>query len=413
MTNAWATALAQLDEAAEFMGLDPNLHEVFRSPKRILTVSIPVMMDDDRIEVFTGFRVHHSIARGPVKGGIRYHPEVSVEEVKALAMWMTWKCAVVGIPYGGAKGGVRLDPKRLSDGELERLTRRYASEILPFIGPERDIPAPDVNTDERIMAWIMDTYSVNQGYSVPGVVTGKPVSVGGSHGRSGATSRGVVAVTMAALRQLGMPTEGLRVGIQGFGKVGGFAAQLFHDAGFNVVGIADYKGGVYNPRGLNPTALLRYKTEADTVAGYTGADAITNDELLALDVDILVPAAIEDQITEANADRVRAKLIVEGANGPTTPEADRILDGRGVTIVPDILANAGGVTVSYFEWVQDIQAYFWSEDEVNARMRDVMERSYAEVRALSEEKGVRLRLAALAIGIGRVAEAHRARGLFP
>jgi glutamate dehydrogenase (NAD(P)+) len=413
MTNAWATALAQLDEAAAFMSLDPNLHEVFRTPKRILTVSVPVMMDDDRIEVFTGFRVHHSIARGPAKGGIRYHPDVSEEEVKALAMWMTWKCAVVGIPYGGAKGGVRLDPKRLSDGELERLTRRYASEILPFIGPERDIPAPDVNTDERIMAWIMDTYSVNQGYSVPGVVTGKPASVGGSLGRSGATSRGVVTVTMAALRQLGLPQEGLNVAIQGFGKVGGFAAQLFHDAGFNVVGIADYKGGVYNQRGLNPTALLRYKSEADTIAGYPGADAITNEELLELDIDILVPAAIEDQITEANADRIKAKLVVEGANGPTTPEADHILTQRGVTVVPDILANAGGVTVSYFEWVQDIQAYFWSEDEVNARMRDIMERSYEEVRTLSEEKGVRLRLAALALGIGRVAEAHRVRGLFP
>jgi glutamate dehydrogenase (NAD(P)+) len=357
--------------------------------------------------------VHHSIARGPAKGGIRYHPDVSEEEVKALAMWMTWKCAVVGIPYGGAKGGVRLDPKRLSDGELERLTRRYASEILPFIGPERDIPAPDVNTDERIMAWIMDTYSVNQGYSVPGVVTGKPASVGGSLGRSGATSRGVVTVTMAALRQLGLAEEGLNVAIQGFGKVGGFAAQLFHDAGFNVVGIADYKGGVYNLRGLNPTALLRYKSEADTIAGYPGADAITNEELLELDVDILVPAAIEDQITEVNADRIKAKLVVEGANGPTTPEADHILTERGVTVVPDILANAGGVTVSYFEWVQDIQAYFWSEDEVNARMRDIMERSYDEVRTLSVEKGVRLRLAALALGIGRVAEAHRVRGLFP
>ncbi|HJR19216.1 MAG TPA: Glu/Leu/Phe/Val dehydrogenase [Actinomycetota bacterium] len=413
MTNAWSTALAQLDEAAEFMALDPNLHEVFRTPKRILTVAVPVMMDDDRIEVFTGYRVHHSIARGPAKGGIRYHPDVSAEEVKALAMWMTWKCAVVGIPYGGAKGGVKLDPKRLSDGELERLTRRYASEILPFIGPERDIPAPDVNTDERIMAWIMDTYSVNQGYSVPGVVTGKPASVGGSAGRSGATSRGVVTVTMAALRQLGLPSEGLRVGIQGFGKVGGFAAQLFHDAGFSVVGIADYKGGVFNLRGLNPTTLMRYKFESDTVAGFPGADAITNQELLELDVDILVPAAIEDQITEANAPNIKANLVVEGANGPTTPEADRILTDRGITVVPDILANAGGVTVSYFEWVQDIQAYFWSEDEVNARMRAVMERSYDEVRALSEEKNVRLRLAALAIGIGRVAEAHRVRGLFP
>jgi glutamate dehydrogenase (NAD(P)+) len=413
MTNAWATALAQLDEAAAFVGLDPDLHEVFRTPKRILTVSIPVRMDDGRVEVFTGFRVHHSIARGPAKGGIRYHPDVSVDEVKALAMWMTWKCAVVGIPYGGAKGGVRVDPKQLSDGELERLTRRYASEILPFIGPERDIPAPDVNTDERIMAWIMDTYSMNQGYSVPGVVTGKPVSVGGSQGRAGATSRGVLTVTQAALRHLGMPPEGVSVAIQGFGKVGGFAAQLFHDAGFTVVAVSDVKGGVYNPRGLNPTAVMRHKAEADTVAGFPGADAITNAELLELDVDVLVPAAMEDQITEANAPRVRARLVVEGANGPTTPEADRILEDRGVTVVPDILANAGGVTVSYFEWVQDIQAYFWTEDEVNARMRDVMERAFEEVRALAAERRVRLRLAALALGISRVAEAHRARGLFP
>jgi len=413
MTNAWATALSQLDEAVAFMGLEPEFHDVFRTPKRILTVSVPVRMDDGRVEVFTGFRVHHSLARGPAKGGIRYHPDVSVDEVKALAMWMTWKCAVVGIPYGGAKGGVRLDPKRLSDSELERLTRRYASEILPFIGPERDIPAPDVNTDERIMAWMMDTYSMNSGYSVPGVVTGKPVSIGGSQGRSGATSRGVVTVAMQALKQMGMEPDGRTVAIQGFGKVGGFAAQLFHDAGFNVIGIADYKGGVYNARGLNPTALMRYKAEAETVVGYPGADAITNDELLALDCDLLVPAAIEDQITERNVDQVKAKIIVEGANGPTTPEADHRLAERGILVVPDVLANAGGVTVSYFEWVQDIQAYFWTEDEVNMRMRDIMERAYGEVRALSEEKNVRLRLAALAIGIGRVADAHRVRGLFP
>lgn len=413
MSKAWATALSQLDEAAAFTGLDPDLHEVFRTPKRILTVSIPVRMDDGHVEVFTGFRVHHSLARGPAKGGIRYHPEVNVDEVKALAMWMTWKCAVVGIPYGGAKGGVQVEPKRLSDGELERLTRRYASEILPFIGPERDIPAPDVNTDERIMAWIMDTYSMNQGYSVAGVVTGKPVSIGGSQGRSGATSRGVVVTTMCALRQRGLVPDGLRVVIQGFGKVGGFAAHLFHDAGFNVIGVADHKGGVYNPRGLNPTALARYKHEADTVTGLPGADAVTNEELLELDCDVLVPAAIEDQITERNAGEIRARIIVEGANGPTVPEADQILAERGVLVVPDILANAGGVTVSYFEWVQDIQAYFWSEDEVNARMRDVMERAYDDVRGLAEERNVRLRLAALAIGIGRVAEAHRARGLFP
>jgi glutamate dehydrogenase (NAD(P)+) len=328
-------------------------------------------------------------------------------------MWMTWKCAVVGIPYGGAKGGVRIDPKQVSDAELERMTRRYASEILPFIGPERDVPAPDMNTDERVMAWIMDTFSMNQGYSVPGVVTGKPVSIGGSQGRSGATSRGVLFCTYAAMRQLGMAVEGSRVAIQGFGKVGGFAAQLFHDAGFDVVAVSDAKGGVLNAEGLDPAALLRHKQEADTVASYPAADSITNEELLELDVDILVPAAMEDQITEANAGRIKARVIVEGANGPIVPAADHILAERDVLVVPDILANAGGVTVSYFEWVQDIQAYFWSEDEVNRRLREVMDRAYDSVRAVSEQEKVRLRLAALSIALRRVGEAHVARGLYP
>jgi glutamate dehydrogenase (NAD(P)+) len=413
MTNAWASATSQLEEAAAFMKLERNLLEVFRQPKRILQVAIPVRMDDGEVEVFNGYRVHYSLARGPAKGGIRYHPDVSLDEVKALAMWMTWKCAVVGIPYGGAKGGVQVDPKRMSEGELERMTRRYASEILPFIGPEKDVPAPDMNTDERIMAWIMDTYSMNQGFSVPGIVTGKPLSIGGSMGRSGATSRGVVVATMCALRQKGLSADGLRVAIQGFGKVGGFAAQLFHDAGFNVVAVSDVKGGVYNSRGLNPSGLMRYRQEAETIAGYPNADAISNEELLELDCDVLVPAAMEDQITETNAGRIRASIVVEAANGPTTPPADHILMERGILVVPDILANAGGVTVSYFEWVQDIQAYFWSEDEVNKRMTEVMERAYENVRSMSEEHRVRLRLAALAIGIGRVAEAHRVRGLYP
>jgi glutamate dehydrogenase (NAD(P)+) len=413
MTNAWASATSQLEEAAEFMKLEPNLLEIFRTPKRILQVSVPVRMDDGDVEVFQGYRVHYSVARGPAKGGIRYHPDVTLDEVKALAMWMTWKCAVVGIPYGGAKGGVQVEPRRLSDGELERLTRRYASEILPFIGPEKDVPAPDMNTDERVMAWIMDTYSMNKGYSVPGIVTGKPLSIGGSMGRSGATSRGVVVATMCALRQRNMHPDGLRVAIQGFGKVGGFAAHLFHDAGFNVVAVSDVKGGVYNSLGLNPGALMRYRDEAETIAGYPNADAISNEELLSLDCDILVPAAMEDQITQANANDVKAKIVVEAANGPTTPEADVVLNDRGVLVVPDILANAGGVTVSYFEWVQDIQAYFWSEDQVNKEMTNVMQRAYDHVRGVSEEHGVRLRLAALSIGIGRVADAHRARGLYP
>ncbi len=413
MSKAWVSALSQLDEAAEWMGLDPNLHIVFRTPKRVLTVAIPVKMDDGTVEVFEGFRVHHNLARGPAKGGIRYHPQVSLEEVKALAMWMTWKCALVGIPYGGAKGGVRLQPWDLSEGELERMTRRYASEILPFIGPEKDVPAPDLNTDERIMAWIMDTYSTNRGYSVPGVVTGKPMSIGGSMGRSGATARGVVYSTLSAMRRLAMPIDGTKVAIQGFGKVGGYAAEIFHDAGFHVVAVSDYKGGVYNPLGLNPSAMQRHQVEADTITGFPGADSISNEELLEMDVDVLVPAAVEDQITETNADRVRARLVVEGANGPTVPEADRILTDRGVYIVPDVIANSGGVTVSYFEWVQDIQAYFWSEDQVNARLRDLMARTFEESASLAEEKGVRLRLAALALGIGRVADAHRDRGLFP
>jgi glutamate dehydrogenase (NAD(P)+) len=413
MSNAWVSAISQLEEAASFMGLDENLHKVFREPKRILTVTVPVRMDDGKVEVYTGYRVHHSIARGPAKGGIRYHPDVNLDEVKALAMWMTWKCALVGIPYGGAKGGVAFDPTTLSEPELERLTRRYASEILPFIGPESDVPAPDVGTDERIMAWIMDTYSMNKGYSVPSIVTGKPVSIGGSQGRGGATSRGVLYSALSAMQRLKLPIEGTRVAIQGFGKVGGFAAQVFHDAGFNIVGVSDYKGGVFNPLGLNPSALMRYKDEAQTVAGFPGADAITNEELLELDCDVLVPAAIEDQLTEQNADKIRARLIVEGANGPTTPEADHSLSERGVYIVPDVLANSGGVTVSYFEWVQDIQAYFWSEDQVNRRLRDVMQSAFDDAAALAEEKKVRLRLAALALGIGRVAEAHRVRGLYP
>ncbi|GAC1409761.1 MAG: glutamate dehydrogenase [Actinomycetota bacterium] len=395
------------------MKLDHNMHEILRQPKRTLTVSVPVKMDHGDVEVFTGYRVHYNLSRGPAKGGIRYHPDVSLDEVKALAMWMTWKCAVVGIPYGGAKGGVVIDPKRLSDGELERMTRRYASEILPFIGPEKDVPAPDMNTDERIMAWIMDTYSMNSGFSVPGVVTGKPVAVGGSLGRGGATSRGVVTCSLQAMKQKGLKPEALNVAVQGFGKVGAFAAQLFHDVGCNVVAVSDYKGGVFNSRGLNPTALLRHRQEYDTIAGFPGGDAISNDELLEIKCDVLVPAALEDQLHEGNADQVQAQIVVEGANGPTTPEADQILNDRGVLVVPDILANAGGVTVSYFEWVQDIAAYFWSEDEVNARLRAIMERSYENVRAYGEERGVRLRLAALAIGIGRVAEAHQVRGLFP
>ena len=395
------------------MNLDPNVHEVLRYPKRTLEVSVPVRLETGSIRVFTGYRVHHNTSRGPSKGGIRYHPGVNLDEVKALAMWMTWKCAVVGIPYGGAKGGVVVDPKDLTMRELEHLTRRYASEILPLIGPERDIPAPDVGTDEQIMAWIMDTYSMNQGYSVPGVVTGKPLSVGGSAGRGFATSRGVMYVTVATLKHLAMPVDQARVVVQGYGKVGAPAVQLLADQGCLIVGVGDHLGAVYNPRGLSPVGLAAHKAEANTVAGFDGGEAVSGDDLLELECDVLIPAALEGVITERNADRLRTRIVVEGANGPTTPEADEILKDRGVQVVPDILANAGGVTVSYFEWVQDIQAYFWSEDEVNARLRRIMEESYVDVLELAEDRKVTMRQAATILGVSRVAEAHTTRGLFP
>lgn len=411
--SPWETALAQLDEAAELMGLAPGVHEILRVPKRSLIVSVPFRMDDGSTRVYQGTRVHHNVTRGPAKGGIRYHPDMGFDETKALAMWMTWKCAVVDIPFGGAKGGVAVDPREHTRAELERMTRRYASEILPFIGPERDIPAPDMNTDEEIMAWIMDTYSQNQGYSVPGVVTGKPVSIGGSKGRGGATSRGVMYTIFSTLKRLGLGIEEVSVAIQGHGKVGGFLGQLLHDAGCRVVAISDVGGGLYKERGLDPEAINRHKREAGSVVGYPGADPITNEELLQVDCDVLIPAAIESVITVKNADRIRARVVCEAANGPITFEADRILVDRGIFVVPDILANSGGVTVSYFEWVQDIQAYFWTEEEVNDRLRLIMERSFDAVYDLAEAKGLTMRQAAHWIGVGRVAEAHLTRGLFP
>ncbi len=411
--SAWETALAQLDEAAELMGLAPGVHATLRSPKRALLVSVPFRKDDGSTQVCRGYRVQHNVTRGPAKGGIRYHPAVTLDEVKALAMWMTWKCAVVGIPFGGAKGGVAVEPKELSLAELERMTRRYASEIHPLIGPERDIPAPDMNTNEEIMSWIMDTYSMNKGYSVPGVVTGKPVSIGGSRGRSGATSRGVMYMVFSTLKSLGLPIDEVSVAIQGYGKVGGYAAQLLHDAGCRVVAVSDVEGGLCRDKGLDPEAINRHKREAGTVGGYEGADEISNEELLEIECDVLIPAAIEGVITVKNADAVRAGIVCEAANGPVTFEADKVLTDRGVFVVPDILANAGGVTVSYFEWVQDIQAYFWSDEEVNDRLRQIMEKAFAQVRTLAEEKGLTMRQAAHWIGVGRVAEAHLTRGLFP
>ena len=370
-TTAWDSALAQLDEAARLMNLDEGVHDVLRTPKRALTVAVPIKLDAGQVRVFQGYRVHHNTTRGPSKGGIRYHPSVTLDEVKALAMWMTCKCAIAGIPYGGAKGGVVVDPKELSRDELERLTRRFAAEIGPLIGPNRDIPAPDLGTDEQIMAWIMDTFSMNAGHSVPGVVTGKPVSIGGSQGRSEATSRGVMYVTEATLKHRGMHVEDTRVAIQGYGKVGKPMVRLLtEELGCLVVAVSDVNGGVYNPRGLSWVGLAAHHDDTGTVMGFDGGALITYEEFIELDCDVLIPAAIEGQVTEENAGAVNAEIVIEAANGPTTPEADGILEDKGTLIVPDILANSGGVTVSYFEWVQDLQAYFWDEDEVNLKLRD-------------------------------------------
>ncbi|HWC35259.1 MAG TPA: Glu/Leu/Phe/Val dehydrogenase [Mycobacteriales bacterium] len=412
--SAWQSAQLQLAEAVKHLGLDDGTHQLLATPRREMTVSIPLRRDDGHIEVLRGYRVQHNLSRGPAKGGIRYHPSTDIDEVRALAMWMTWKCALIGIPYGGAKGGVTIDPRLYSAHELERVTRRYASEIFPIVGPEKDIPAPDVGTDEQTMAWFMDTYSVQKGYTVTGVVTGKPVSVGGSEGRGGATSRGVMISAFAALREAKVNPRDVTVAVQGFGKVGALAAQYLHDAGCKVIAVSDVKGGAYNAMGMNPAKMLRdMRAGMETVAGYPGTDNISNEELLELDVDVLVPAALESVIHDGNADEVKARFVVEGANGPTTPDADAILEAKGVVVVPDILANSGGVAVSYFEWVQDLQAYWWSEHEVTDRLRAILERSYAEVSALAAEREVSLRTAAQMIGVGRVADAHRTRGLYP
>jgi glutamate dehydrogenase (NAD(P)+) len=395
------------------MDLDPGVHEVLRNPRRSLQVSVPTRMDDGSIKVFQGYRVHHNTSRGPSKGGIRYHPQVDLDEVRALAMWMTWKCAVVNIPYGGAKGGVVVDPAALSTAELQRMTRRYAYELVPLLGPEKDIPAPDLGTNEQVMAWIMDTFSTRAGFSVPGVVTGKPVSIGGSAGRSLATARGVMYITLATLKALGMSVEDTRVVVQGFGNVGGGTVQLLHEQGCVIVGVSDVHGGVYNPEGLSPQGLFAHREQGGRLQDYEGGVPVTNEELLELDCDVLIPAAIEGQLTERNADRVKASVIVEGANGPTTHEGDQIFLDRGILVVPDILANAGGVTVSYFEWVQALQAFYWSEDEVNDRLRQIMERSYVDVLNVSEDRKVSMRNAATILGVSRVAEAHATRGLYP
>jgi len=406
-------AVAQFDAVAERLGLDQGMRDVLRHCKREFTVHFPVEMDDGTVRVFTGYRVHHNEARGPVKGGIRFHPGVTLDEVKALAMWMTWKCAVVGLPYGGAKGGVIVDPRTLSPRELENLTRRYATEISLLVGPERDIPAPDMGTDPQIMAWFMDTYSMHRGFSVPGVVTGKPLSVGGSLGRFEATGRGLFYIGQEACEHRGMALAGATVAVQGIGNVGAAAARFYREAGARVVAVSGSRGGVYNPAGLDVDDVLRRREQQGALPAADGTQAITNEELLELPVDILIPAAIEGQIHEGNADRIRARMIIEGANGPTTPGADRVLSSRGVFIVPDILANSGGVIVSYFEWVQDLQSFFWEEEEVNQRMQRLLRRAYREVADLAERERVTMREAADMLGVSRVVEATKARGIYP
>ena len=413
--NPFETARQQFFEAADKLGLDDGMREILSVPQRELSVNFPVRMDDGRIRVFTGYRIHHNNARGPVKGGLRYHPAVSMDEVRALAMWMTWKCAVVNIPYGGAKGGVVVVATTLSIGELERLTRRFTTEISILIGPETDIPAPDVATNPQMMAWIMDTYSMHHGHNITSVVTGKPLSAGGSLGRVDATGRGVSITAREALKHLGMTLEGSRVVVQGFGNVGSVSARLLHEMGCKVVAVSDVFGGIYNPDGLNIPALLQYQKTSPNraVGGFPGSEVIDNSELLTLPCDVLVPAALENQLTGNNADRIQAKVIIEAANGPTTPEADKIFQERGIFLVPDILANAGGVTVSYFEWVQDRQAFFWSETDINQRLEDIMVNSFAAVRDLAVSYDVDMRIAANMLAISRVAEATRVRGVYP
>lgn len=411
--DPWDMACEQLDEVAKKLDLAPGVHDILRHCKRSLTVSIPVKRDDGSTRVFEGYRVQHSLSRGPGKGGVRYHPDVTLNEVKAMAMWMTWKCAVVGIPYGGAKGGIVCDPEVLSMGELERLTRRYTSELIPIIGPAHDIPAPDVNTNPQVMAWMMDTYSMNEGFPTPAVVTGKPISVGGSHGRLEATARGCLFTIMSAVKSMKRSLPGMKVVVQGFGNVGAPLSRLLHDQGAVVIGVSDVNGGVLNEAGLDPIRLLEHSTEARTVADYPEGQRITNAELLELPCDILAPAALENQITEDNAGRIQASLIAEAANGPTTPAADKILVEKDVVVIPDILANAGGVTVSYFEWVQGMQAYFWSEREVNLKLRDVMQHAYADVQRLADREETTLRTAAQMLAVSRVAEAHQTRGIYP
>lgn len=410
---ALSDARAQLADAISELGYDPGTYAMLAAARRELTVSVPLRRDDGSIEVLTGYRVQHNISRGPAKGGLRYSPSVSLDEVRALAMWMTWKCALLDVPYGGAKGGIAIDPRHYSTPELERVTRRFTSEILPMIGPQQDIPAPDIGTDERTMAWILDTYSVTQGHTVPGVVTGKPLSLGGSLGRASATSRGVVHVAVAALASQGIDPTKASAAVQGFGKVGRDAARFLAEQGARVQAISDQYGAVHNGHGLDVEALAEHVDSTGTVVGFAGGTELDPAELLTLEVDLLVPAAVEGVINEDNANRIRARVIVEGANGPTTRDADRVLANNGVLIVPDILANAGGVIVSYFEWVQANQAYRWDARDVELRLAERMLTGWNDVSRYSRDRGLSLRAAATALAVARVTEAHRLRGLYP
>ena len=406
-------AVAQFDQAADAMNLHHDLRERLKSPQRALTVSLPIRMDDDTVKVFMGYRVQHDSARGPSKGGIRYHPNVNLGEVAALAMWMTWKTALAGVPFGGAKGGVKVAPNTLSHKELERLTRRYAAEIFPLLGPDKDIPAPDIGTNQQVMAWIMDTYSQQVGYAVPGSVTGKPLSIGGSLGREEATGRGVVDVTLETLRHLGIPLEKTTVAVQGFGNVGSHTARIMGEAGARVIAVSDLSGGLYNPQGLNIQEILRLRQSGEPLQDMKLGDQITNEELLTLECTVLIPAAVSEQITIKNAADLRCRILTEAANGPTTLEADAILADHGVFTIPDILANSGGVIVSYFEWVQDVQRFFWKESDIQQRLHEIICSAFHRTLAFATEKKIPMRTAALMSGIDQVAQAHTVRGLYP
>ena len=407
-------AVAQFDQAAETMNLDPNLRERLKSPQRALTVSLPVQMDDGHVKVFMGYRVQHDSARGPSKGGIRYHHDVNLGEVAALAMWMTWKTALAGLPFGGAKGGITVEPADLSMGEVERLTRRYAAEIFPLIGPEKDIPAPDIGTNAQTMAWFMDTYSEQMGYAVPGVVTGKPLSIGGSLGREDATGRGVVDVTLEALKHLKIDLSDTTVAIQGFGNVGAHTAQIINQAGAKIVAVSDHTGGLYNSRGLDILEIMRrHQKDREPIHTMKLGDQLTNEELLTVDCTVLIPAAVAEQITAKNAEKIRCKILTEGANGPTTLEADSILNEKGIFTIPDILANSGGVIVSYFEWVQDAQRFFWREADIRDRLQEIISSAFHRTLEYAQAKKTTMRMAAMMNGIDQVAKAHLARGLYP